>query len=75
MEQILEKINTLGKLTSELDKSKIDRDNLDRIFKDLFKQYNNEKESRESYFVKFTLQNFKIVLRFYILEIYTFQIK
>ena len=64
MEQILEKINTLGKLTSELDKSKIDRDNLDRIFKDLFKQYNNEKESRESYFVKFTLQNFKIVLRF-----------
>ena len=72
MEQILEKINTLGKLTSELDKSKIDRDNLDRIFKDLFKQYNNEKESRESYFVKFTLQNFKIVLRFYILEIYTF---
>lgn len=75
MEQIMEKINTLGKLTSELDKSKIDRDNLDRIFKDLFKQYNNEKESRESYFVKFTLQNFKIVLRFYILEIYTFQIK
>ena len=68
----MEKINTLGKLTSELDKSKIDRDNLDRIFKDLFKQYNNEKESRESYFVKFTLQNFKIVLRFYILEIYTF---
>lgn len=75
MEQIMEKINTLGKLTSELDKSKIDRDNLDRILKDLFKQYNNEKESRESYFVKFTLQNFKIVLRFYILEIYTFQIK
>lgn len=75
MEQILEKINTLGKLTSELDKSKIDRDNLDRIFKDLFKQYNNEKESRESYFVKFTLQNFKIVLRFNILEKYTFQIK
>ena len=68
----MEKINTLGKLTSELDKSKIDRDNLDRILKDLFKQYNNEKESRESYFVKFTLQNFKIVLRFYILEIYTF---
>ena len=40
----LEKMNTLGELSSELDKKKIDGHNLDRIMKDLFEQYSTEKE-------------------------------
>ena len=33
----------MGELTSELDKKKIDGDNLDRIMKELFKQYTDSK--------------------------------
>ena len=40
----LEKMNTLGELSSELDKKRIDGHNLDRIMKDLFEQYSTEKE-------------------------------
>ena len=39
----IEKLSTLGELTSELDKKRIDGDNLDRIMKDLFKQYTDSK--------------------------------
>ena len=38
-------MNTLGELTTELDKKKISGENLDRIMKDLFKKYDTEKET------------------------------
>ena len=41
----LEKMATLGELTLELEKKKIDGENLDRIMRDLFKQYNNDMDT------------------------------
>ena len=40
----VKKMSTLGELSSELEKKKIDGDNLDRIMKDLFTHYNTEQD-------------------------------
>ena len=57
LEKVLDKMSTLGELTSEIHKNKIDGDNLDRIFKDLFKQYNDEKETRDIASERFLMLN------------------
>ena len=38
-------MNTLGELTTELDKKKISGENLDRIIEDLFIKYNTAKDA------------------------------
>jgi hypothetical protein len=40
----VKKMSTLGELSSELEKKKIDGDNLDRIMKELFSHYNTEQD-------------------------------
>ncbi len=40
----VKKMSTLGELSSELEKKKIDGDNLDRIMKELFTHYNTEQD-------------------------------
>ena len=44
LEQVLEKMNTLGNLTTELDKKKVDGNALDKIMQDLFTHYSTEKD-------------------------------
>ena len=44
LEEVLLKMNTLGNLTNELDKKKVDGVALDKIMRDLFTQYSTEKD-------------------------------
>ena len=53
-------MNMLGEWTNELDKKNIDGENLDRITKDLFKQYNGKESDNIVFEMFFIFQNISV---------------